>query len=113
MGPSTQVSGPSLSQSYLDCIQSFSSFVLALSEDNCLVIRLEQVHLPDILEEYGRTRIWGNQAKANLPARARGSLDDTLRHDNELKDLVQAILGRLKELLSQGKLYNFDPRRFV
>jgi hypothetical protein len=103
----------SLSESYLDCIQSFRSFLLALSEENCLVIRLGQVHLSDILEEYGRIKIWGNQTKADIPPRARGSLDDTLRHDNELKILVQAILVRLKALLGQGKSYNFDIRKFI
>ncbi|KAF2798222.1 hypothetical protein K505DRAFT_357751, partial [Melanomma pulvis-pyrius CBS 109.77] len=67
--------------------------------ENCCTIRLEQVHLPELLEEYGRTMIWGDQTKADLPAGARGSLDDTLRHDDELKHLVQAILMRLRALL--------------
>jgi hypothetical protein len=103
MGPSTQACDPSLSELYLECIQSFGSFVLALSEKDCRVVRLEQVNLSEILEEYGRTKIWGDQDKADLPARARGSLDDTLRHDHELKCLVQGILMRLRAVLSQGK----------
>ncbi|EAW17234.1 C2H2 type zinc finger domain protein [Aspergillus fischeri NRRL 181] len=106
MGDSTRLSGPSLSESYLECIQLFGSFLLALSEEDCRAIRLEQVHLSDILEEYGRAKIWGDQVNAQLPARARGSLDDTLRHDNELKGLVQAILMRLRALLGQGKSHN-------
>ncbi|KAJ5519017.1 Tetratricopeptide-like helical [Penicillium expansum] len=99
----TGVFSLSLSGLYLDCIQLFGEFLLALSEKDCRVICLEQVYLPKILEEYGRTKVWGDQTKANLPARARGSLDDTLRHDTELKHLVQAILMRLRALLSQGK----------
>ncbi|KAI2618440.1 hypothetical protein GGR54DRAFT_605477 [Hypoxylon sp. NC1633] len=93
---------PSLSNLYAKCIDSFGRFVLALTEDNCRVIRLEQVHLPEILEEYGRTKIWGDQTKAVLPARARGSLDDILRQDDELRRLVQGILQRLTALLSQA-----------
>ncbi|KAJ5598652.1 hypothetical protein N7537_008736 [Penicillium hordei] len=105
---STGVSGPSLSELYIECIQSFGEFLLALSDKDCRVICLGQVHLSEILEEYGRTKVWGDQTKADLPARARGSLDDTLRHDVELKHLVQAILMRLKALLSQGKSYRWD-----
>ncbi|KGO45689.1 Tetratricopeptide-like helical [Penicillium expansum] len=99
----TGVFSSSLSELYLECIQLFGEFLLALSEKDCRVICLEQVHLSKILEEYGRTKVWGDHTKANLPARARGSLDNTLRHDTELKHLVQAILMRLKALLSQGK----------
>ncbi|KAJ5173651.1 Tetratricopeptide-like helical [Penicillium coprophilum] len=100
---STAVSGSSLSELYIECMQSFGEFLLALSNRECRVIRLGQVQLSEILEEYGRTKVWGNQTNAELPARARGSLDDTLRHDDELKDLVQAILMRLRVLLNQGK----------
>lgn len=102
-GLSTYTNTPSLSESYGECIQSFRSLLLALSEKDSYVIRLKQVRLPEILEEYGRTKIWGDQTKADLPARARGSLDDTLRHDDELRHLVQAILVRLRALLGQGK----------
>lgn len=102
-GLSTKANAPSISELYGECIQSFGRFLLALSEEDCCVIRLEQVRLPEILDEYGRTKIWGDQTKADLPARARGSLDDTLRHDDELKHLVQAILMRLRALLGQGK----------
>jgi hypothetical protein len=102
-GLSTYADAPSLSESYGECIQSFGRFLLALSKEDCCVIHLEQIHLPEILEEYGRVKIWGDQTKADLPARARGSLDDALRHDNELKQLIQALLTRLKVLLSQGK----------
>jgi hypothetical protein len=103
MALSTGVSGSSLSELYIECIQSFGEFLLVLSEKDCRIICLGQVHLSKILEEYGRIKVWGDQTKADLPARARGSLDDTLRHDVELRNLVQAILMRLRALLSQGK----------
>lgn len=103
--PSSDAPGSSLSELYIECIQSFAEFLVVLDEKDCRVICLQQVHLPEILEEYGRVKVWGDQTKAELPARARGSLDDTLRHDDKLRDLVQAILMRLKALLSQGKPY--------
>ncbi|KAJ5773290.1 C2H2 type zinc finger domain protein [Penicillium paradoxum] len=103
---SARASGPPLSESYLECIQSFGLFVQALSEDDCRVVHLEQIQLSEILEGYGRIKIWGDQSKAELPARARGSLDDTLRHDDELRSLVQGILTRLKAILGQGKSHN-------
>ncbi|RYP02653.1 hypothetical protein DL764_005698 [Monosporascus ibericus] len=102
----------SLSESYRECIEIFGRFVLTLCQEGCGVISLKQVRLPDILEEYGRTQIWGDQTKAVLPARARGSLDDTLRRDDELKYLVQGILTRLRVLLSQATSIarkKFDP----
>ncbi|RYP17412.1 hypothetical protein DL765_004542 [Monosporascus sp. GIB2] len=92
----------SLSESYQECIDLFGRFVLTLCEEGCGAISLEQVRFPDILEEYGRTKIWGDQTNAVLPARARGSLDDTLRHDDELKCLVHDILTRLRALLRQA-----------
>ena len=100
---STRATGLSLSELYLECKVSFVNLVLALSEEKCKVIFLRQIDLPEILDQYGRTKIWGDQTKADLPATARGSLDDTLRHDNELRSLVQAILVRLRGLLGQGK----------
>ncbi|KAH0560048.1 hypothetical protein GP486_003435, partial [Trichoglossum hirsutum] len=105
-GPSTFASAPTLSELYGECMQLFGGFLLALGEEDCRVICLEQVHLSEILEEYGRIKIWGDQTKADLPEKARGSLGDALRHDDELKHLVQAILTRLRALLGQGKKYD-------
>lgn len=113
MALSTRAPGPSLSELYQECIQSFGEFLLVLSEKDCRVIHLKQVHLSEIMEEYGRTKVWGDQTKADLPERARGSLDDTLRHDVELKYLVHAILMRLKALLGQGKLYRSGTRDII
>src|SRR6186713_1260344 len=42
-------------------------------------------------KEYGRLRAWGEETRAVLPAASRGSLDDTLRKDPELKRTVNGI----------------------
>jgi hypothetical protein len=103
-GVLAHATGPLLSALYTECVRSFGLFLSALSEENCRVIHLEQVHLTAMLEEYGRVKIWGSQSKADIPARARGSLDDEIRHDDELKNLVRSIFFRLRALLDQGKL---------
>ncbi|KAF4336913.1 transcriptional repressor tup1 [Fusarium beomiforme] len=106
----TQPGATSLSKLYSECMRHFQSFLLTLSETDCRVIHLGQVVLPEILEQYGRIKIWGDQSKADFPERARGSLDDTLRKDEELRSLVQAILRRLEGLLTQAT--NIASRKY-
>lgn len=88
------------------CFDSFGTLVIALSKDGCRVVHLEQVRPAQLFEEYGRLKIWGVQARADMPSQARGSLDDTLRRDDELRDLVQGILQRLDAVLGRGKPAN-------
>jgi len=103
MANTSTAANVSLSESYIQCVQAFGRFLLVLNEEECFVIRVEQVRLQEVEDEYGRIKVWGNQANADLPQKARGSLDDVLRHDHELKGLVQSILRRLTMLLFQGK----------
>lgn len=100
---------PSISNTYTQCIQSLGIFVQALRDPDCLVCCRGLVHVADIVDEYGRAKIWGDQTKACLPEKARGSLDDTLRHDTDLKSQVQEILLRLVAILEQGKLEEIWP----
>ncbi|KAM0418719.1 hypothetical protein ACHAPT_012317 [Fusarium lateritium] len=93
---------PSLSKSYAECIRLFEAFLWALKDENCRVVHLKQVSLIEMSDNYGRARIWGDQMKADFPERARGSLDDTLRNDNDLKALLGAIFMRLGGLLHQA-----------
>ncbi len=91
-----------LSELFVQSIRSFGELLLVLQKESHQTVRVEQVNVASVLEEYGRLKIWGDQTKADLPAKARGSLDDTLRHDGELKDVVLGILLRLRALLNQG-----------
>ncbi|KAF9777954.1 hypothetical protein IL306_004298 [Fusarium sp. DS 682] len=106
----TQAGASSLSKLYSECKRHFQYFLLALGHEDCRVIHLGQVVLPEILEQYGRFKIWGDQSKADFPERARGSLDDTLRKDEELKSLVQEIFKRLEGLLAEAT--NIAGRRY-
>ncbi|KAJ2990938.1 hypothetical protein NUW58_g2713 [Xylaria curta] len=102
MSEIVQADSPTLAESYSECVNSFGKFVLALGEPDCDAICRDQVRFPQIYEEFGRIRIWGDQSKADLLASARGSLDDRLRQDSNLKLLVLGILQRLKLLLWQA-----------
>ncbi|KAK3360710.1 hypothetical protein B0T25DRAFT_602509 [Lasiosphaeria hispida] len=102
---STQVSTSlnfTLFDSYVQCVKSFAAFGVRIGSDEYLKNCTEKLDLENVLHEYGRLNIWGDQTKANLPPRARGSLDDTLRHDAKLKNLVLGILLRLNTLLEKG-----------
>lgn len=94
----------SLSDVYLSCIHNWGLFLVNLRADHCYIVQQEQVDLSRVTNEYARVKIWGEQTKAYLPARARGSLDDTLRSDDELKKTVESMLERMAALLSEGKM---------
>ncbi|KAK0710658.1 WD40-repeat-containing domain protein [Lasiosphaeris hirsuta] len=78
----------SLFQLFQECLDSYSQLCLALGEESCEVVKLQYVNLEKARGEFGRLRLWGSQSKATLPAQARGSLDDTLRHNPTLRDRV-------------------------
>jgi hypothetical protein len=92
----------SIFNSFECSVQNFSTFLLLLHREDCQATRLQHVNFTSILEEFGRLKIWGDQTKADYPPRARGSLDDTLRHDSELKELVKGILSRVRVLIREG-----------
>ncbi|KAJ5716894.1 hypothetical protein N7488_002540 [Penicillium malachiteum] len=94
----------SLSSAYRHSIQLYGKFLLALDrkDHDFTAISLNQTDVAQVIEGYGRAKIWGNQTKVDLPERARGSLDDILRYDDELKNLVRGILIRLGALLDQA-----------
>lgn len=97
------MASPTISRLFANCIWEFKGFVGFLSQKNCLVIHLKLVDIDEISDAYGRIKIWGEQTKADLSSRERGSLADTLRHDKELKKLIKDILKRLRNILREGK----------
>jgi hypothetical protein len=88
---------------FVDCLTSYQKLLLALHAENCNVLRLEQVDVTRFLDEFGKMKTWGDQAKATFPPGARGSLDDTPRKSPELRGTVREILHRLKWCLDQGR----------
>lgn len=101
--PLTTLERPALSVSYSKCVELYKRFLALLGKQNCRIIRLEQANVGKILEEYGRLQIWGEQTRAALPERTRGSLDDAIRNDDSLKDAVDSVLMQLSRHLSMGR----------
>jgi hypothetical protein len=102
---SSASSEESLSKIFADCLIFYKKLLFALNAENCRVVRLEQVDVTRILDEFGRVKIWGDQTKATFQPRARGSLDDTLRNDSGLQGTVGGILSRLRWCLDQGRSF--------
>jgi hypothetical protein len=92
----------SLSQRYDECIQSFRGFLFPAQQGSCKTTELEQVSISTCFDEYGRFQIWGDQTNVKLRGGVRGSLDEALREDNELKLVVHDILVRLRNILDEG-----------
>lgn len=97
-----QAPQPSIAELYDRCIESFRVLLVILGAESCRAVQLGYIDTTQVGDEYGRFRIWGEQSRANLPEKARGSLDDTLRRDEEVKDIVTSTLLRLEAVLSQG-----------
>jgi hypothetical protein len=93
----------SLSQLFQGCLDLYSRLCLALGGVDCPAVQLREVDLEKAQSEYGRLRLWGSQSRATLPAHARGSLDDTLRHDQTLKENVAAMFRLLMRQLELGR----------
>ena len=100
-------SAKAISETYIDCIQLCRRLLYSLGDQSCRVIRLKQASLERVLDEYGRLQVWGEQTRAVLPQYARGSLDDILRNDHNLKEIVNGMLSQLHRSLLAGGFSNF------
>lgn len=95
----------SLADLYGRCLGYLRLLAIELAKETCPALRLGFVDVTHLTDEYGRFKLWGEQSRANLPAKARGSLDDNLRSDSHTKALISSILSVFQVLLKQGKLY--------
>lgn len=84
------------------CLQSFQLLAASLQAAPGETIQLGYGNAVKCDNEFGRFNVWGEQSGANLPARTRGSLDDTLRVRDDAKALVVSVLFRLDAVLRQG-----------
>lgn len=98
----TSQAGEDLSSLYQHCLRQFRLLINTSERVPCPAVQLGFVNVSNLLDEYGRFKLWGEQARANLPAEARGSLDDTIRDRSDTKALVSSILSVLQVLLKQG-----------
>lgn len=102
-GPTSAPERSALATSYSRCLESYQRLLDLIGKKSCRIVRLEQVNVGRILEEYGRLRIWGEQTRAALPEKTRGSLDDAMRNDESLRSNINSILTQLSRHLSRGR----------
>jgi hypothetical protein len=62
-----------------------------------------------ISDEHGRLAVWGKNSGANRMGR--GSLDDRLRNDAKLCDIVRRILDSLITCIAEGMYLTSQRRR--
>src|ERR1700753_1176892 len=88
-----------ISQCFLECLNLYRKLLTLMSQKSFQIIKLKEVDVTKALEEYGRLRTWGEESRAIISANSRGSLDDVLRKDKELKDAVIIKLEKIKRLI--------------
>jgi hypothetical protein len=92
-----------ISRSYIECLDQYRSLLTLIGHESSRAVKLRESELTNALEEYGRLRTWGEETRAALPSNARGSLDDTLRKEVDLKNVVTRTLARLQRQVQVGK----------
>ncbi|KAF5680066.1 tetratricopeptide-like helical [Fusarium heterosporum] len=98
----------SLAGLFEHCVDVYSRLLLVLADGNHEVATSSEVDVEKALNEYGRLKIWGEQSRATLPDPARGSLGDSLRHDETLKNNVIAIFFLLSRQLEKALYIALD-----
>jgi hypothetical protein len=97
------VDGTHISQAYGEILGLYRRFLAVLGNQPFQEEGVRQIVLTKALEEFGRLRIWGEQTRAGLHPLSRGSLDDILRKDPDLMDVVITTLLKLKRQVQLGK----------
>ncbi|ORY12687.1 hypothetical protein BCR34DRAFT_287730 [Clohesyomyces aquaticus] len=90
---------PSITDEFSTCIQVYRGILSIMGQRSDALPNIKQAHIMQSLEEYGRLRMWGEQTRADLQPDTRGSLDNTLRDDGELKDAAVSMLRSLRTQL--------------
>jgi hypothetical protein len=93
----------SISESYSECLQQFRKFFIDVENKLSQAVALRELDVTRSLEEYGRLRTWGEETCAALPSTSRGSLDDKLRNDQDMKKITIQTLQRMKRGIEAGK----------
>jgi len=93
----------SISESYSECLEQFRKFLIDVGNLLSQTVALRELDVTRSLEEFGRLRTWGEETYAALPSSSRGSLDDKLRHNQDMKNIIVQTLQRLKRGIEAGK----------
>ncbi|KAI1161770.1 hypothetical protein F5B18DRAFT_424411 [Nemania serpens] len=99
--PGQASSRRSLHETYIQCLDLYRSLASYILENNNSNTGGEdEIDSNHLLDEFGRLRIWGEQTKAVLEPKERGSIDDFLRNEERLSEEVKEVLGQLEMGLS-------------
>lgn len=98
--PTQPVSEPSsapasIHNSYNDCLEKTRQFLAATGYPDHVSQAVQTG-----LEVMGRLKTWGDESKAEMFATSRGSLDDVLRKDVKMHEMVVRILSRMCKQLA-------------
>lgn len=95
-------SAPHISVWYESNVTAFRQMLLSLARDTSFVTDTGPLDEGDVLDQFGRLRIWGEQSGASRRWDARDSLDQKLRKDKDLHAVVLSILELLWSSLNEG-----------
>ena len=90
----------SIAVTFLTCLALYREFFFCFADDERRVRC--QVNLAKVSDEYGRLNVWGSDSGALRMGR--GSLDDALRNDKNLRSIVLDILSDLIDAIKRGML---------
>lgn len=98
-GQPSQSKEPSVAVVFSKCIAIYRQALSAIGKRVAVLSGTHQDQSMRALDEYGRLRMWGEQTKAVLQSETRGSLDNVLRKDEQLRGAVLNILTSLQAQL--------------
>ncbi len=91
---------PFIADTFVTCLALYRKFHFCIATDERRVRC--QVDLAKVSDEYGRLNVWGSDSGALRSGR--GSLDDALRNDENLRCIVLDILNDLLDAIKRGML---------
>ena len=96
----------SIAAKFSDCLGSYRQlYFLLMSHD---LQGLEHIDLVELSDNYGRLNVWG--ADSGALRIGRGSLDDILRTNENLRSIILDLLGDLREAIGRGTLQRTLPK---
>ncbi|KAI4237660.1 MAG: hypothetical protein LQ349_001689 [Xanthoria aureola] len=90
----------SIAVKFSDCLGSYRQLYFWLT--NRHIQGLQDIDLTEVSDNYGRLKVWG--ADSGALRTGRGSLDDILRTDKNLRSILLDLLGDLLEAIGRARL---------
>ena len=95
----------SIAAKFSDCLGSYRQLYFLLTSRN--VRGLDHIDLTELSDKYGQLNVWG--ANSGALRTGRGSLDDILRTNENLRSIILDLLGDLLEAIGRGTLQRTQP----